>query len=79
LPREAPGSDLLREHRRLVASAGEHAKQLDAGMPDDLLMAPLRRHVEGLLADLRGLWGHGDEWEKGLDRLADLLNEANAA
>lgn len=77
MPREAPGSSLLIEHRRLVASAGEHAKQLQAAMPDDLFGSPLRVHVDGVLADLRALWGHGEEWEKGLDRLADLLDEAN--
>jgi hypothetical protein len=73
--REAPGSDLLTEQRRLLRDGGEHAKQLDAGMPDDLLMAPLRRHVEGLLGILRELWAHGDAWEKDRDSLIDILGD----
>jgi hypothetical protein len=70
-------SGLLREHRRIIESAAEHAKQLQAAMPDDLLMAPLRRHVDGIIADLRDLWRHGDEWEAEADRLARHLADAS--
>jgi hypothetical protein len=72
-------SDLLIEHRRLTGSAAEHAQQLQAAMPDDLFGAPLRRHVEGILTDLRALWRHGDEWEAEADRLATSLTEATRA
>ena len=55
-------SRLLLEHRRLVKQAADLIE------PD--------QDGERVLATLRELWRHGDEWEAEADRLARHLAEA---